>query len=272
MQVREEIRSGLPEREQEILVTSFGTSEAGTRVRTIGAIEEEIEEVFGAEYEVRRAFTSRMVLRRIEREQDLKIDDIEAALEKAAGAGVSHLVIACTHLMAGHEYDKVRQAAEGVRGRIGQITLTAPLLGSEEDCRRLLAAVIEDTQPLCDEESAVIFMGHGTDAASNEVYARMQAMLQEAGEERYFIATVESTPALDEVLDQLSTASVRRIVLQPLMVVAGDHACNDMAGDEPGSWKMRCRAEGYEVLPVLKGLGQIPQVRQMYVDHIRNVL
>ena len=148
--------------------------------------------------------------------------------------------------------------------------LGEPLLSCDEDFDKVVKAIVEKTAEYDDGETAICFMGHGTEADSNRVYPRMQETLKAAGYENYFIGTVEAEPALEDVMAALKEkGSYKRVVLEPLMVVAGDHANNDMAGDEEDSWKTILENEGYEVECVLEGLGQIPAVRDIYVEHVQ---
>lgn len=254
--------------EKELLVVSFGTSYNDSRRLTIGAIEDSLEAEF-PEYSVRRGFTSQIIIDHIRSRDQAVIDNVNEALNRAADNGVKTLVIQPTHLMNGLEYtDLVNEAAE-FSDAFEQVAVGAPLLTSDEDFRRVIEAITEDTAQYDDGETAVCFMGHGTEAESNQVYARLQTMLEEAGYENYYIGTVEADPALEDVLAAVKKGSYSRVVLQPLMVVAGDHANNDMAGDEEDTWKTAFESAGYEVTCVVKGLGELEAVRQLFADHAR---
>lgn len=250
-----------------ILVVSFGTSYAQTREKTIGAIERQIAQAF-PDWNVQRAFTSGMVIRSILKKEGLQIEDVPAALERLAGEGTAELVIQPTHLMAGKEYEKMLAQIGPYRERFGKLGVGKPLLYDAED-RRETAALLEQIfeKELADPACAVVLMGHGTDAASDDVYALLQQELSERDCSRILIGTVEGSITLEDVLGRLRQSGCRKAVLAPLMVVAGDHACNDMAGDSPDSWKNLLEKEGFEVLPVLSGLGEYPQIREYYVRH-----
>ena len=149
------------------------------------------------------------------------------------------------------------------------ISVGEPLLSSDEDFSRVADAIVEATKEYDDGDTAICFMGHGTEAESNGVYARMQEVLSAKGMSNYFIGTVEASPSIDDVVEMVKASGCKKVVLEPLMVVAGDHANNDMAGDEPDSWKSILEAEGFEVTCVLRGLGELEPVRQLYVEHAR---
>lgn len=252
--------------ENELLVVSFGTSYNDNRRLAIGAIEEAVEKAF-PEYSVRRGFTSQIIIDHVKKRDQAIIDNIGEALGRAADNGVRNLVIQPTHLMNGLEYtDLINEVAE-YSDSFEQVAVGEPLLTSEEDFKTVMKALIEETAGYDDGETAICFMGHGTEAASNQVYAKMQDMLKAAGHENYYIGTVEAAPTVEDVLASVKKGSYKKVVLQPLMIVAGDHANNDMAGDEDDSWKTIFETEGYEVTCILRGLGEIEAIRQLFVEH-----
>lgn len=253
--------------DQAILVVSFGTSYNDSRDLTIGAIENAIAEEF-PEYEVRRAFTSQIIIDKLAERDGLVIDNVEEALDRAVEDGITTLVVQPTHLMNGFEYTDLADALAEYESQFEQIALAEPLLTSDEDFDAVVEAITMHTIDYDDGETAICFMGHGTEAASNEVYPKLQEKLTDAGYENYFVGTVEAEPSLDDVMNAVSENGVyTRVVLEPLMVVAGDHANNDMAGDEEDSWKSCFEAEGYEVECILEGLGQLEDIQQIYVSH-----
>lgn len=250
-----------------ILVVSFGTSYNDSRDLTIGAIEEDITKAF-PDYEVRRAFTSQIIIDKLKERDGLEIDNVEEALDRAAEDGIKNLVVQPTHLMDGYEYTDLADALKDYEDEFDQIELGAPLLSSDEDFDAVVKALTEKMESYDDGETAICFMGHGTEADSNSVYGKMQEKLGEAGYENYYIGTVEAEPALDDVVAMMKEkGTYKKVVLEPLMVVAGDHANNDMAGDEEDSWKTIIEGEGYEVECILEGLGQIQAIRDLYVAH-----
>lgn len=251
---------------KELLAVSFGTSYEDSRNITIGAIEEALEKAF-PEYSVRRGFTSQMIIDLLKSRDQIEIDNVAQALDRAADNGVETLVIQPTHLMDGLEYHDLVDEAARYADAFSQIAVGEPLLSSEEDFSRVIQAITQSTAEYDDGKTAVCFMGHGTEAESNQVYEKMQEMLSREGYGNYFVGTVEASPSLEDVLERVKEGNYEKIVLQPLMIVAGDHANNDMAGEEEGSWKRAFEDEGYQVTCVLKGLGELEEIQQIFVDH-----
>lgn len=251
---------------QAILVVSFGTSYNDSRDITIGAVESAIEEAF-PDYDVRRAFTSQIIIDKLEERDGLEIDNVTEALDRAVEDGVSTLIVQPTHLMDGYEYNDLVDEVAAYADQFEQVVIGEPLLTGEEDFKNVAKAITDATAEYDDATTAICFMGHGTEADSNEVYAKLQDVLTEEGFENYYIGTVEATPSLEDVLELVNEGDYTKVVLEPLMVVAGDHANNDMAGDEEGSWKTEFEAAGYEVECLVKGLGEMDAICQMYVEH-----
>ena len=254
--------------ETAILVVSFGTSYNETRDATIGATEQAIQAAF-PQYEVRRAFTSQIIIDKLAERDGLEIDNVTQALDRAAADGIKNLIVQPTHLMNGYEYTDLKDELATYEDTFDQIVIGEPLLTSDEDFEAVISAITTDTASYDDGQTAIVFMGHGTEADSNAVYAKLQEMLTADGFDNYYIGTVEATPSLDDIVAALEGKDYTRVVLEPLMVVAGDHANNDMAGDEDDSWKSILTAEGYEVECILEGLGQKPAVQAIYVDHVK---
>ena len=250
-----------------ILVVSFGTSYNDSRDITIGAIENAIADAF-PQYEVRRAFTSQIIIDKLKERDGLEIDNVQEALDRAVADGIKNLVVQPTHLMDGHEYTDLKDELETYTDSFEKISLGEPLLTSDEDFEAVIKAITDATASYDDGETAIAFMGHGTDADSNEVYAKLQEKLTADGFEHYYVGTVEATPSIDDIKAELKEAGIyKKVVLEPLMVVAGDHANNDMAGDEDDSWKSQLTAEGYEVECLIHGLGENEAIQQIYVEH-----
>ncbi len=253
--------------DKELLVVSFGTSYNDSRRLTIGAIEGDIAQAI-PEFAVRRGFTAQIIIDHVERRDGMHIDNITEALDRAVANGVKTLVVQPTHLMHGFEYDDViEELAEYADAFENGITVGEPLLTSDEDFDRVGDIMIDLLKDYDDGETALVYMGHGTEHEYNKVYARMQEALQAKGAENYYIGTVEAEPSVDDVLAAIEGKGYKRVVLRDMMVVCGDHANNDMAGDEEDSWKSIFTAAGYDVECVLEGLGQVPEIRQIYVEH-----
>ena len=252
--------------EKELLVLSFGTSYNDSRRLTIGAIENDLEKAF-PDYAVRRGFTANIIIDHVQRRDGILIDDVDAALNRAVNNGVKTLVVQPTHLMHGLEYDELVEAVSEYADAFEQVVFGEPLLSSDEDFSRVEKAITEWTAEYDDGETAICFMGHGTEAASNAVYQKMQDLLTADGYTNYFVGTVEAEPSLEDVLDAVQAGNYKRVVLEPLMVVAGDHANNDMASDEEDSWKTAFEAAGYEVECLLRGLGENESIREIYMEH-----
>lgn len=254
--------------ENEILVVSFGTSFNDSRRLTIGAIENAIREAF-PEWSVRRAFTSQIIIDHVNKRDGVKIDNVKEALDRAVENGVKNLIVQPTHLMAGLEYHDLEEEVMSYADAFESITMGENLLAEDGDFEEVAKIITARTAEYDDGETAICFMGHGTEAESNAVYAKMQEVLTADGFENYFVGTVEATPSLEDVMAAVGEGEYKRVVLMPLMVVAGDHANNDMAGDEEDSWKSQFEAKGYSVECVLEGLGQQPEIQQMYVEHLQ---
>ncbi len=252
--------------EKELLVVSFGTSFNDNRVATIGAIENALEEAL-PDFSVRRGFTAQIIIDHVARRDGEIIDNFGEALDRAIENGVKTLVVQPTHLMNGLEYTDVENELAEYADAFEQIALGAPLLTTDEDFAEVEKVITEWTADYDDGETAIVFMGHGTEADSNAIYVKMQELLTADGFENYFVGTVEATPSLDDVLAAVQAGDYKRVVLEPLMIVAGDHANNDMAGDEDGAWKKTFEDAGYEVECLLRGLGENEAIQNLLVKH-----
>ena len=246
--------------DKELLVVSFGTSFNDSRRLTIGAIEGALADAFPG-------FTSQIIIDHVSARDGEVIDNVGQALDRAADNGVKTLVIQPTHLMHGFEYTDLAEEVAQYADAFEQISIGEPLLTSDEDFETVAKAIVDATAEYDDGKTAICFMGHGTEADSNGVYAQMQTVLDGMGASHYYIGTVEATPSLEDVLKMVQSGDYTRVVLEPLMVVAGDHANNDMAGDDEDSWKSAFEAAGYEVVTVIRGLGEMEEIRNLYVAH-----
>lgn len=249
-----------------ILVVSFGTSYNESRDLTIGAVEEALQAAY-PDYEVRRAFTSQIIIDILKDREKLEIDNVTEAMERLVADGVKEVIIQPTHVMNGYEYDDLVEETVAYADKFDSFKVGATLLASNADYDRLVTVLAEETAEYNTDGTAIVFMGHGTEHDANATYAKLQRKLTGAGYNNYFVGTVEAEPTLEDVMALVKESGASKVVLLPLMIVAGDHATNDMAGDEEDSWKSVFEAEGFEVECVMKGLGQYEGAREMIVDH-----
>ena len=247
---------------------SFGTSFNDSRRLTVGGIEGALEQAF-PDWSVRRGFTSQIIIDHVKARDGEVIDNVTEALDRAIANGVKTLVVQPTHLMHGFEYTDLVDELAGYSDAFDKIVVGEPLLTSDEDFSRVADILIEATKEYDDGKTAICFMGHGTEADSNAVYAQMQQVLKDKGCKNLYVGTVEAEPSLDDVLAAVKQGSYSRVVLEPMMIVAGDHANNDMAGDEDDSWKRVFEANGYEVTCLLRGLGEMEAIQQIFTEHAR---
>ena len=249
-----------------LLAVSFGTSYNDNRDVTIGAIENALQAAY-PEYEVRRAFTSQIIIDILKERDGLEIDNVTEAMERLVADGVKDVVIQPTHVMNGFEYDDVVAEVASYEDKFDSFKLGSPLLITDADFDGVVAAITAGTADYNVDGTAIVFMGHGTEHESNATYAKLQQKLADAGHANYFVGTVEAEPTVEEVLEAVKASGASKVVLLPLMIVAGDHANNDMAGDEEDSWKSVFSAADFEVECVLEGLGQNAAIQQMIVEH-----
>lgn len=255
-----------------ILVVSFGTSYASSRHATIGAIESDIREAY-PDYDVRRAFTAQIIIDHIEKDTGRHIDNFEEAMDKLVAEGVKEVVVQPTHLMDGFEYNDIKNSLENYASSFDKCVLGAPLLASEADQIAVAEAIKTAMERYEDEDTAICLMGHGTEAESNAIYATMQGVFNNLGYNNYFVATVEATPTFDDVVTAAKDAGFTKAVLRPMMVVAGDHANNDMADPEdPESFFSVMTAAGFDVTCVIEGLGQLDTIDEIYVSHVADAI
>ncbi len=249
-----------------LLVVSFGTSYNDSRDITIGAIENALQDTY-PEYEVRRAFTSQIIIDKLKERDGLEIDNVTEAMDRLVADGVKEVVIQPTHVMSGYEYDDVIAEVTPYQDKFDSFKTGEPLLITDADYDKVVSAITTQTAAYDVDGTAIVFMGHGTEHDANATYAKLQQKLTDAGQDNYFIGTVESTPSVDDVLALVQASNAKKVVLLPLMIVAGDHANNDMAGDEPDSWKSVFTAAGFEVECLIQGLGQNTAIQQLIAEH-----
>lgn len=253
-----------------ILVVSFGTSVNETREKTIDRIEADIKNAF-PEYAVYRAWTSGRIIRKLRQRDGVHIDTVTEAMERMLADGVTEVIVQPTHVIGGIENDRMTEDALAFQDRFMSIRFGRPLLSGEEDSDRVIRAVMEEYKELPSAD-ALVLMGHGTPHQVNEVYAALDGRFKAMGYANVFLGTVEASPSLDTLLSSVRAYKAGRVTLAPFMVVAGDHALNDMSGDDGESWKSRFEAEGFTVRCVLRGLGEYESIRRLYVKHIQDAV
>lgn len=261
-----------------ILVVSFGTTYADTRKACIESVEDRMRAAFPG-YEVRRAFTSRMITRRLAERDGLIVDNERQALERLLAEGFSEVYVQPLHIVAGEEYEKIRSIVNEYADlkKFRRLALGRPLLyymGKEEQPNEPddYLTVIKALDVTAGVDEAVVFMGHGGHHPANAAYAVLQFKLQDAGKQNVFVYAVEGYPSLQRVIGQLQSAGLRKVRLQPFMLVAGNHVRNDMDGDEKKSAKSILAAAGFDVEVNLNGLGENPAIQNAYVRHIKDAM
>lgn len=252
--------------ENELLVVSFGTSYNDNRAATIGAVESAMETAF-PDYAVRRGFTSNIIIEHIQRRDGVVIDDVAEALARAKANGVKNLLVQPTHLMNGYEYGDLVKELEACAGDFETVKIGAPLLTTDEDFAAVAQAMVDAAAGYDDGKTAVCYMGHGSEAAANGIYARMQQHLTGSGHDNFFVGTVEAEPTAEDLVKLVKATGYEKVVLRPMMIVAGDHANNDMAGNGEDSWKSVFTAAGFQVTCEINGLGELEAIQQLLAAH-----
>lgn len=254
-----------------ILVVSFGTSYNDNRELSIGAIEADIAAAF-PDYEVRRAFTSQIIINILKERDQIQIDNVAEAMERLVADGVKEVLVQPTHVMNGHEFDDVVKEVKEYKTHFDTLKFGKQLLANQADYEDVVKAISSAMESHRDDKTAFVFVGHGTDHPANITYTKLQNEFREADLKQFFIGTVEADPDYESVLKDLKESGLTRVVLAPLMVVAGDHANNDICGEEDDAWMSLLKAEGFEVIPHVEGLGQYADIRKIYVNHVRKAL
>ena len=276
--------------DNELLVVSFGTSFNDSRTADIGGIEKALQTAY-PDWSVRRAFTAQIIINHVQARDDEKIDNMDQALQRAVDNGVKNLVVQPTHLMHGAEYDELTEAVESYKDKFESVTIAEPLLGevgdsddAVNDDKKAVAEAItteavktagyDDLDAAEADGTAFVFMGHGTSHTAKISYSQMQSQMNDLGYKNVFIGTVEGEPedtACEAVIEKIKEAGYKKVVLRPLMVVAGDHANNDMAGDDEDSWKSQFEASGAfdKIDTQIAGLGEIAAIQDLYVAHTK---
>lgn len=276
--------------ENELLVVSFGTSFNASRAADIKGIEDALQAAY-PDWSVRRAFTAQIIINHVQARDGEKIDNMQQAMDRAVANGVKNLVVQPTHLMHGAEYDEMMEMIDSYRDKFESVAVAEPLLGEvgadatvinsdkEAVAKAITAAAVKDAgfdslDAAAAEKTAFVFMGHGTSHTAKISYSQMQTTMQTLGYDNVFIGTVEGEPeetACENVIEAVKAAGYTKVVLRPLMVVAGDHANNDMAGADDDSWLSQFKASGAfeEVDTQISGLGEISDIQQLYIAHTK---
>ena len=276
--------------ENELLVVSFGTSFNASRAADIKGIEDALQAAY-PDWSVRRAFTAQIIINHVQARDGEKIDNMQQAMDRAVANGVKNLVVQPTHLMHGAEYDEMMEMIDSYRDKFESVAVAEPLLGEvgadaavinsdkEAVAKAITAAAVKDAgfdslDAAAAEKTAFVFMGHGTSHTAKISYSQMQTTMQTLGYDNVFIGTVEGEPeetACENVIEAVKAAGYTKVVLRPLMVVAGDHANNDMAGADDDSWLSEFKASGAfeEVDTQIAGLGEISDIQQLYIAHTK---
>lgn len=274
--------------ENELLVVSFGTSFNDSRVKDIKGIEDALQEAY-PDWSVRRAFTAQIIINHVQARDDEKIDNMQQALDRAVANGVKNLVVQPTHLMHGAEYDEMNELLDRYKDKFEGIAVAEPLLGEVGDDATVInadkeavakaitaeavkTACYDDVAAAAEDGTAFVFMGHGTAHVAKVSYSQMQTTMETLGYTNVFVGTVEGEPedtSCEAVIEKVKEAGFTKVVLRPLMVVAGDHANNDMAGDDEDSWLSQFKAADCfdSVDTQIAGLGEIGDIQQIYIDH-----
>ena len=254
--------------EKGILVVSFGTSHMDTMEKTITVIEREIARRF-PEWRVYRAFTSRMIVRKLKRTENMEIDTVEEALKRMAADGISEVIVQPTHIINGIENDRMMEDLMEHMSLFNRIRVGKPLLSSVDDYKKAIHGVMSEVG--LETGEMLVLMGHGTDHHANSAYPTLEYTFHALGYNQVLVGTVESFPELKNVMAKLEIAEKKKVALMPFMLVAGDHAKNDMAGDED-SCKSELEDAGYEVRAIMKGLGEFEGMRKIFLEHIEEAM
>ena len=253
-----------------MLVVSFGTSYADTREKTLDATQDIFEEKF-ASYDVYRAFTAQTIIDILEERDNIDVFNVREALDELKKENYGTVVVQSLHVMNGAEYDDMMAIVSEYEKDFASIKVGKALLTSHEDYEKTILA-LADNFPERSEGEAIVFMGHGTHHEANAVYAALEYAFEADGYDNVFVGTVEGFPTFDNVLNKLKKNDIKKVTLMPLMIVAGDHAENDMGGDEDDAWKTMLKKEGYEVEIYMHGMGESQGIRDIFISHAEEVI
>lgn len=250
-----------------ILVISFGTSYDDTRNNTIGAIEEDIKKAY-PNYEVRRAFTSKTIVSKLKERDNLQIANINQAMENLIKDKFETVICQPTYIINGYEYYDMIKEINIFKNKFKSLQIGTPLLTSTQDYYDIVNSINKE-MPKLDFNDALLLVGHGTKHFSNSAYAALDYQFKDNGNKNIFVGTIENYPNLNTVLKQIKALNFKKIYLMPFMIVAGEHAINDIAGNNMASWKTTFENEGFEVELILKGLGEYQSIRKIYIKHTK---
>ncbi|RKD30625.1 sirohydrochlorin cobaltochelatase [Thermohalobacter berrensis] len=252
-----------------ILVVSFGTSHKDTMKNCIEAVEVKIDNAF-PEYEVRRAFTSGMIIKKLKKRDNINIDSPEDALVKLEEEGFNEVVVQPLHIIPGKEFGKLKDIVNKYKGKFNKLKLGRPVLTYIKDYKRAIDA-LKSQLPKLHKKSAVILMGHGTYHPANACYSCLQCMLSDE-KLNVYVGTVEGYPEIEDIIPKLKDNRIEEVTLMPYMLVSGDHAKNDMAGEDEDSWKNILESEGFKVNVYLHGLGENPKYQDLFVENVKDAI
>lgn len=250
-----------------ILVVSFGTSYHDTCKKTIVQIEEDIKNAY-PDYKIYRAWTSKMIIKKLKKRDGIVIPTVSEACKKMVDDGIEQLIVQPTHVINGIENEIMKEDVLSFRDQFASIKFGTPLLTSEKDNEDVINALMSEFSAIPQNET-LVFMGHGTTHYANSIYAALDYRLKDMGYSNVYLATVEAYPSIETILKMIKKQKPDKVTLTPFMIVAGDHATNDMSGDEPDSWKSQIEEAGYPVECILKGLGEYQKIRDIFVEHIK---
>lgn len=252
-----------------ILAVSFGTSHNDTRKVTIDAIEDDMKAAF-PDYALYRAWTSKMIIKKLKNRDGVSICTVKEAMEQMKQDGITDVLVQPTHVINGIENDLMKEDALSFRDEFHSISFGEPLLTSEQDSLDVIHAITNEFSDLQKDE-VLVLMGHGTTHYANAIYAALDYTFKDQGFKNIFLGTVEAYPSMETLMKMVKEYNPKKVILAPFMIVAGDHAKNDMAGDNPESWYSQFVAAGFETKTVVKGLGQYPGIRKILVEHLRAI-
>lgn len=257
------------ETKKAILAVSFGTSHNDTRKITIDAIEQDMQAAF-PDYALYRAWTSKMIIKKVNARDGVHICNVKEAMEKMLQDGITDVLVQPTHVINGIENDLMKEDALAFQEQFHSISFGDPLLTSEQDNLAVIDAITSEFKTLTKDE-VLVLMGHGTTHYANAIYAALDYTFKDKGYSNIFLGTVEAYPTMESLLKMVHAYQPKKVVLAPFMIVAGDHAKNDMASDEPDSWYSQFKAASYDVEPVLKGLGEYTGIRKLFIEHLKTI-